>query len=114
MSWASYQIRKLRVAHVPGMPGTFPPAIAGWRSRHASRHVRDARAVMHAGIANYWFPLKSVAGKTFPTFPAHAQPTLSRIWQEAHGLGESGPLFTKRTDVVSQDLVKTHSHEIQV
>ena len=27
------------------------PATAGKRSRHASRHVRDARAVMHAGIA---------------------------------------------------------------
>ena len=48
---------KLRVAHAPGMPGTFsPPPIsketAGYRSRYASRHVRDARAVMHVGIAN--------------------------------------------------------------
>ena len=32
-------------AHAPG-------TTAGKRSRHASRHVRDARAVMHAGIAN--------------------------------------------------------------
>ena len=34
----------------------FPPspilkATAGKRSRHVSRHVRDARAVMHVGIA---------------------------------------------------------------
>ena len=42
---------KLRVAHVPGMSGTFSPATAGYRARHASRHVRDARTVMHAGIA---------------------------------------------------------------
>ena len=28
------------------------PATGGKRSRHASRHVRDARAVMHGGIAN--------------------------------------------------------------
>ena len=47
---------KLRVAHAPGMLGTFPPAptskkTAGKRSRHASRHVRHARAVMHVGIA---------------------------------------------------------------
>ena len=28
------------------------PATAGTRSRHASRHVRHARSVMHAGIAN--------------------------------------------------------------
>ena len=27
-------------------------------------HVRDARPVMHAGVANWRFPLKSVAGKT--------------------------------------------------
>ena len=48
---------KLRVAHAPGMPGTFsaPPTskdTAMYRSRHASRHVRDARALMHVGIAN--------------------------------------------------------------
>ena len=48
---------KLRVAHAPGMLGTFPPTptskeTACWRSRHASRHVRHARAVMHVGIAN--------------------------------------------------------------
>ena len=35
----------------------FPPPpisneTAGYRSRHASRHVRDARAVMHVGIAH--------------------------------------------------------------
>ena len=37
---------KLGVVHAPGMPGTFS---------------RDARVVMCAGIANYRFPLKSVA-----------------------------------------------------
>ena len=48
---------KLRVAHAPGMPGTFSPSptskeTASLRFRHASRHVRHACAVMHAGIAN--------------------------------------------------------------
>ena len=48
---------KLLVAHAPGMPGTFsPPPIsketASYRSRHTSRHVCHARAVMHVGIAN--------------------------------------------------------------
>ena len=43
------------------------------------------RAVMHAGIANLRFPLKSVAGKTSPAFPAHVQPAILRILQEAHG-----------------------------
>ena len=51
---------KLRVAHAPGMPGTFSPPTtskenASKRSRHASRHVRDARAVMHVGISNLWW-----------------------------------------------------------
>ena len=47
-------------------------------------NLRHARAVMHASIDDYRFPLESVAGKTFPTFPAHAQPAILRIWQEAH------------------------------
>ena len=39
------------------MPGTFSPTPTSKettikRSRHASRHVRPARAVMHVGIAN--------------------------------------------------------------
>ena len=41
--------------------------------------MRDARAVMHVGIANWR------GEKTFPAFPAHAQPSILRIWQEAHG-----------------------------
>ena len=48
---------KLRVAHPPWTSGTFSPSpiskeTACWRSRHAPRHVRPARAVMHVGIVN--------------------------------------------------------------
>ena len=46
------------------------PAHTGYRPRHASQQVRDARAVTHAGITNWWFILKSVVGKTFMKFPA--------------------------------------------
>ena len=35
-----------------GNAGNIFPVTAGKRSRHASRHVRHARAVMHVGIAN--------------------------------------------------------------
>ena len=28
--------------------------------------------------------LSLVSGETFPVFPVHAQPTILRIWQEAH------------------------------
>ena len=57
IKWATYQIRQLRIVRAPGMPRTFslPPTskeTTSKRSRHASRHVRDARAVMHVGIAN--------------------------------------------------------------
>ena len=70
---------QLRVAHAPGMPGTCsPPPQVGDPGRH------HGTGVMHAGIANLWFPLRSAVGKTFPVFPAHAQPAILRIWWEAH------------------------------
>ena len=52
-----------------GNAGNVFPVTAGKRSRHASRHVCHARAVMHAGIANLWFPLKSAAGENDPGIP---------------------------------------------
>ena len=52
-----------------GNAGNVFPVTAGERSRHASRHVRHARAVMHAGIVNYRFPLKSAAGENVPGIP---------------------------------------------
>ena len=50
--WASYQIRKIAGCAWTGNAGNVFSALAGKRSRYASRHVRHARAVMHAGIAN--------------------------------------------------------------
>ena len=35
--------------------------------------------------------MRSVAGKTFPAFPAHAQPAMLRIWQAHVGRGENVP-----------------------
>ena len=52
-----------------GNAGNVFPVTAGKRSRHASRHVRHARAVMHAGIANWRFPFKSAAGENVPGIP---------------------------------------------
>ena len=40
---------------------------------------------MHAGIAYWRFPLKLVAGKTFPASLAHGKPPILRTWPEAHG-----------------------------
>ena len=81
--WPLTRYVKLRDAHAPGMPEAFsPPRIAKktaiYRSRHASRHVRLARPMMHVGIAN-----PALAGNTIPAFPTHAQPVISRIWQKS-------------------------------
>ena len=58
------------------MPGTFSPPptskeTAGQRSRHASRHVRDACAVMHVGIANPRWRRKRSRHSPFPSRCMH-------------------------------------------
>ena len=72
--WPLARYVKLRVAHAPGMPGTFPPAadfkgnrrlaIPACITANASRTCRDACRDR----------LPAVAGKTFPAFRAHAHP----------------------------------------
>ena len=59
---------KLRVAHAPGMPETFSPPptskeTASYRSQHASRHVRHARAWCMPGS------LTRGGGKNVPGIP---------------------------------------------
>ena len=52
LPWVSYQIRKIAGCACAGNAGhVFPHRRLQWKSRHASRHVRHARAVMHVGIA---------------------------------------------------------------
>ena len=51
---------KLRVAHAPGMPGTFypPPTLketTSKRYQHVWRHVRPTHAMVHVGIASLWW-----------------------------------------------------------
>ena len=98
--WASCQICKIAGCACAGNAGNVFPTTVGWWSRHASWHVRDARAVMHAGIANWRFHLNSVVGKTFPAFPAHAQPAILGIWQEAHDMIR-GQIWYQITDMGS-------------
>ena len=84
-AWASCQIRKIAGAHAPGMPGTFS----------LSPHVSDpdmhhGTCVTHVpwcmpGSLTSGFIWNRRQGKTFPAFPAHAQPAILRIWEEAHG-----------------------------
>ena len=58
-----------------------------WNCELRIRRECRERFPRHRGLAMHhgtWmtqpFPLKSVAGKTFPAFPAHAQPAILRIW----------------------------------
>ena len=65
---------KIRVAHAPGMPGTFSPA-ANFRGNYyiaipACITARTWRTCRDACRDR----LPAVTGKTFPAFPAHAQP----------------------------------------
>ena len=82
--WASFQIRKIAGAHAPGMPGTFPPS-----PQVSDPDMHHGTCVTHVpwcmpGLLTSGFLWNRRRGKTFPTFPAHAQPASLRIWQEAH------------------------------
>ena len=63
----------------------FPPP-----PRFSDPDMHPGTCVTHvpwcmSGSLTSSFLKKSVAGKTFPAFPAHAQSAILRIWQEAHG-----------------------------
>ena len=84
-AWAFCQIHKIADCACAGNAGNVFPAIAVQRSRHASRHLRDARAVVHTGSLTGGLPWSRWRWETFPAFPAHAQPAILRFWWEAHG-----------------------------
>ena len=77
---------KLRVAHAPGMPGTFspPPRFSDPDMHHSTCVTYVPRCIpgsLTSGFLwSYW------RGKTFPAFPAHAQSAILRIWQEVHAM----------------------------
>ena len=52
LQWVSHQICEIAGCACTGNAGNVFPTTTGQRSRYASRHVRNARAVMHVGIAN--------------------------------------------------------------
>ena len=79
--WASYQIGKTVGANAPGMPGTFSPP--QWVSDPDMNH---GTCVTHVPWCK---PGSLTSGflwsrRQFPAFPAHAQPAILRIWQDAH------------------------------
>ena len=84
--WASYQIRKTAGAHALGMPGIFSP-----QPQVSDSDMHHGTCVTHVpwcmpGSLTSGFLWSRWRGKTFPAFPAHAQPAILRIWLEAHGM----------------------------
>ena len=78
--WASCQIRKIVGAHAPGMPGTFSPS-----PQVSDPDMHHGTCVTHVpwcmpGSLTSSFLWNRRRGKTFPAFPAHAQPAILRIW----------------------------------
>ena len=79
-AWASCQVRKFVDAHAPGMPGTFSPS-----PQASDPDMHHGTCVTHvpwcmSGSLTSGFLWNRRRGKTFPAFPAHAQPAILRIW----------------------------------
>ena len=79
-SWAFCQICKIAAAHAPGMPGTFSPP-----PRESDPDMHHGTCVTHVpwcmpGSLTSGFLWNRRRGKTFPTFPAHAEPANLLIW----------------------------------
>ena len=87
--------KKLRVRHAPGMPGTFsPPSGTSDPDMHHGTCVTHVPWCMPGSLTSV-FLWSQWRGKTFPAFPAHAQPAILRIWQEAHGWLIRFPRFVR-------------------
>ena len=81
-----------RVAHAPGMPGTFsPPPRVSDPDMHHGTCVTHVPWCMPGSLTS-GFLWSRRRGKTFPAFPAHAQPAILRIWLEAHWVALCGYL----------------------
>ena len=101
-----YQIRKIAGRACTGHAGNFFPR--HWLQRKplvsitacASRSFRDA-------CRDRW---PAVSGKIFPEFPAHVQPAILRIWQDAHAINKN----SVRCDWFHPDrsLYVSHNHLI--
>ena len=81
---------KLPVVHALGIPRTFFPPT--WFSDPDMSHGTCVTNVLWCipWSLTSGFLWKSVAGKTLPAFPAHAQTAILNIWQEGRGYQLTG------------------------
>ena len=78
--WASCHMRKIAGAHAPGMAGRCSAPL-----RVSNPDMHHGTCVTHVpwctpGSLTSGFLWSRRRGKTFPAFPAHAQPAVLRIW----------------------------------
>ena len=84
ITWASYQIRKIAGCACAGNAGNIFPATQLLRKPLVSDpDMHHGTCVTHVPWCMSGSPTRG-DGKTFPAFPAHAQPAILPIWQEAH------------------------------
>ena len=71
---------KLRVAHAPGIPGTFspPPRVSDPDMHHGTCVTHVPWCMLGSLTSGFLWSWRR--GKTFPAFPAHAQSAILRIW----------------------------------
>ena len=68
------------------MPGTFSPSpqVSDPDMHHGTCVTHVPWCMPGSLYSNFFWNWRR--GKTFPAFPAHAQPVFLRIWQEAHAI----------------------------
>ena len=71
---------KLRVTHVPGMPGTFSQLRLQRKPLVSDSDMQHGTCVTHVP----WCMSGSFTHGGGETFLAHAQPAILRIWQQTH------------------------------
>ena len=78
--WASSQMRNIAGTHAPGMAGTFspPPQVSDPDMHHGTCVTHVPWCLPGSLTSSYRWSRRR--GKTFPAFPAHAQPAIVRIW----------------------------------
>ena len=70
----------LWVAYAPGLPGTFsPPRLVSDSDMHHGTCVKHVPWCMPGSLTS-GFLWRRWRGKSFPVFPAQAQPAILRIW----------------------------------
>ena len=101
ISWASCQIRKIVGAHAPGMFNPSP-RVSDPDMYHGTCVTHVPWSLTSGFLWNRWW------WEPFPAFPAHAQPVILRVWQEAHA-----SVITSHLKIFGTRLLYIHGHYLR-